>query len=79
VSRSSATVESTFQLEAGEWHHLVASFDGEQLRLLVDDNEATQEYQGSIPASSAWLEVGSTSYRNEFFIGDIDELVIRGR
>lgn len=72
-------VESPYQLEAGRWHHLVARFDGERLQLFVDDHETTREHRGTLQVSEAWLEIGSTSYRNEFFIGSIDELVIRGR
>lgn len=72
-------VESPFQLEAERWHHLVARFDGARLSISVDGQEKPMEHQGTIPVSSVWLEIGSTPYRNEFFIGDIDELVIRGR
>lgn len=78
-ARGGVSVESSIQLEAGRWHHLVARFDGTRLTLAVDGQEVVIEHQGTIPSTSAWLEIGSTPYRNEFFIGTIDELQISGR
>lgn len=72
------TVESPYQLHAGQWSHLVVRYDGARLQLFVDDKEAAIDHRGSIPVTTAWLEIGSTSYRNEFFLGSIDELIIRG-
>lgn len=76
---SGAAVESPFQLAAGQWHHLVAHYDGARLAISVDGQERAVDHQGSIPVTPIWLEIGSTPYRNEFFIGTIDELVISGR
>lgn len=76
---SGIAVESPFQLAAGRWHHLVARYDGERLAISVDGQEAAVDHRGSIPVTPIWLEIGSTPFRNEFFIGTIDELVISGR
>lgn len=77
--QSGIAVESPFQLEAGRWHHLVARYDGARLTISVDGQETAVDHRGSIPVTPIWLEIGSTPFRNEFFIGTIDELVISGR
>ncbi len=74
-----ATAASTIQLERGRWHRIEVRYDGATLQLAVDGQTTSVEYRGTIQQSDAWLEIGSTPYRNEFFIGEIDEVEIRGR
>ena len=76
---SSITIDYTNRIVDMNWHHLVATYDGETLKIYIDgilkkEGNAT----GNLQASSAPLIIGSQSTIN-FFNGYIDEVALFSR
>ena len=67
-------------LAAGQWHHLVGTFDGTTMRLFID-TVRVEERSGSVelPARNSTMTVGHTSCNCghvSSFGGDVDELAV---
>lgn len=69
-------------LPSGRWSHLIAEFDGHDLRLLVDGREVARRpagarSRGARAASAARLMLGQAhKFDANKFVGDLDELRI---
>jgi RHS repeat-associated protein len=62
------------------WTHLAATYDGSNLRLWINgDQAASTPFSQPILASSAPLRLGGTALFEEFFFGKIDEVRIYDR
>lgn len=71
---------SAIDLKKDVWSHLVAHYDGEKMILLINEHEVAEKPYGyNLRSTHAWLEIGSSTYRNENFVGMIDEVIIAGR
>ena len=87
VSRGGADLYSETLLEAGRWHHLVGTYDGEVARLYVDGElDVEMKYAGPIRADRAPIMIGggqlfnTSGFANHFAIhGTIDEVRIYNR
>ena len=58
------------------WHHVVASYLGNQLRLYLDGTQVGNTLTVSLPAQMSPLQIGFSNL-GERFIGAIDELRVR--
>ncbi|MBI2451473.1 LamG domain-containing protein [Candidatus Pacearchaeota archaeon] len=71
-------VQSSNQLTTNQWHHVVFTFDGANLKIYVDGVLAgTRARQGVIQKTNTNLQIGLVSNWN--FNGAIDELVVFNR
>ncbi len=62
-----------------DWHHLVATYDGNQLKLTIDGVEkAVTATSGNINSSTSEVQIGSL-YAQSFFPGSIDEVMLFGK
>ncbi len=77
------TVDFGGPLAAGAWHHLVATYDGENLRTYVDgvaENASGVAISGAVAGSSSPLRFGDPEADNvDYFDGRIDEVRIYDR
>jgi len=65
-------------LSPGEWHHVLAAFDGSSVRMYLNGVEADSAAISGIASCDAPVLVGEDGWGN-FFQGDIDELRIHNR
>ncbi len=67
-------------LRDGGWHHAAAVFDGREMRVYFDGYLAGRKARTGKPVFNAEVPafVGSSSGRNEFFVGGLDEVRIYG-
>ncbi len=77
---------STPSLTAGEWHHLVGTYNGSEIRLYLNGeiiSDATAPVSGGIVLSLNKLMIGkdpsNPTAPNRFFKGKIDEVAIYNR
>ncbi|HQQ12147.1 MAG TPA: LruC domain-containing protein [Bacteroidales bacterium] len=62
-----------------DWHHLVATYDGNQLKVMIDGVEkAVTETSGNINNSTSEIQIGNL-YSQGYFPGLIDEVMIFGK
>lgn len=62
------------------WHHVIATYDGSNMRLYVDGNlDNTRPHSGDIISSSSELLLGKHRDYNRHFNGNIDEVAIYSR
>lgn len=65
---------------AGNWYHIVGTFDGTQLRLYVNGQVvASSNFAGSIPSYGQHVQLGKYDQLNSFLPGTIDDVRIYGR
>ncbi len=68
-----------FVLTANRWYHLAGVYDGTIVRIFVDGVEAghcTPNGPPPLTQATGPLVIGSSTYENELFIGDIDQVKI---
>ena len=63
----------------GEWHHVIAQFDGKTRSLWFDGKMITSDQPAGHNAQIADVNIGVTNNRGEFFDGKIDELRLYSR
>ncbi len=63
----------------GEWHHIIAQFDGTTRALWFDGEQITSDKPAGHNAQIADVNIGVTNNRTEFFDGKIDELRLYNR
>jgi beta-galactosidase len=70
-------VDSSFN---GVWHHLAGTYDGNDLKLYVDNVlENTTHHTGTIATNFNWLGIGTTAGVAQYYNGVIDEARIYNR
>ena len=73
-------LRGTARLNVNVWTHLAATYDGANLRIFVDGNQAaTLAVSGSILTSSNPLRIGGNTIWSEWFGGLIDDVRIYNR
>lgn len=78
--RSDRILKGGPQLQANQWAHVTATYDGATQRLYVNGSEvAKQSLSGKIATSGRALRIGGTAIWDEFFQGRIDEVRIYNR
>lgn len=78
--RSDRNLKGGPQLQANQWAHVAATYDGATQRLYVNGTEvAKQPLSGTIRTSDRALRIGGTAVWNEFFKGRIDEVRVYNR
>jgi hypothetical protein len=74
------SVQSSSALNAGQWYHVAATFDGTTLSVYLDgQGNGSAAQSGTITKTSNALYMGSTSGSSRFFNGTMDEVQILGR
>jgi hypothetical protein len=70
-----------YQWPAGEWHHVVGVYDGNEVRLYVNGElDASKAYSGPIATNDASVTIGGNPLdSDDVFIGMIDEVRIYDR
>lgn len=63
----------------GEWHHIIAQFDGTTRSLWFDGEEITSDKPAGHNCQIADVNIGVTNNRTEFFDGIIDEVRLYDR
>ena len=65
---------------AGEWHHVVGTYDGATMVIYIDGNPVgTTPFRASSSPSTAPLYIGQRYTFSEIFYGSIDEVAIYNR
>ena len=65
---------ATAQTTKGEWHHLVATYDGTNMRIYIDGSEVTSTGKtGNIASTSNIINIGGGSGQ---FVGYLDEVAM---
>ena len=73
-------VISNTVIEYGEWHHLVGTYDGEQLKVYIDGKlDKAQPQSGEIPATENPLRWSNDCCGGRMLLGALDELAILNR
>jgi len=73
------TLESVTVMALDAWHHVVATYDGGDFTLYVDDTEeATKPKTGNFVASgaSSHLHIGRWYNSTKYFSGNLDEVAV---
>jgi len=67
-------------LAVNTWTHLAATFDGASVRLFANGVQVASQVQTTpLVPSTGTLQIGGSSYPNEYFAGRIDEVRIYNR
>ena len=76
---SVVTVDWKERIIDTDWHHIVATYDGEKMKLYVDKKLMVEkETEGNLRSSNSDILIGSQTSRN-YFEGIIDEVFIYER
>ncbi len=76
---SAITVDWKERIIDTDWHHIVATYDGEKMKLYVDKKLMIQkETEGNLRSSNSNILIGSQTSRN-YYEGIIDEVIIYER
>ncbi len=80
LSGGSYSAISTGSVNDGQWHHLVGTFDGADLRIYVDGSlQATTATSGSLQYSTLSLQLGRFDASGaDYLNGTIDEIAVYG-
>lgn len=75
------TVGSQTSIMDGQWHHVVATYDGENMRMYVDGELEGDPipYTGTIGVNANNLGIGATPTGGTRFCGLLDEVALYGR
>ena len=70
-------IDSSVEVSKNKWHHWVATYDGQHMRLFVDAVEvASQAVSKQINLSNYPVTVGSWPASSEWFDGMLDEVAV---
>ena len=81
INGNTYVVGSQTSIMDGEWHHVVATYDGQYMKMYVDGVlEGTTPFTGTIGVNTNNLAVGvNKSFNGERFRGLLDEVALYGR
>lgn len=69
-------------ITAGQWHNIVATYNGTMMKLFVDGVEkssANYTYQGDVLQVADDVEIGASTFHGDYLNGTIDEVRIYDR
>jgi len=80
VNGSTISLDYTGQWD-GNWHHIVATFDGTTRKVFIDGSEdvSNSDYSGTIDTTTKNLKIGYKPADWTYFLGLIDEVRIYNR
>lgn len=80
-SPSSLYIVETPQLTPNTWHHIIATYDGSNMKIYANGvlSESRVRHGNLLSINNLDLNIGANSIKTEFFNGAIDELDIYNR
>lgn len=75
------SVSSTTDIVDGNWHQVIATYDGSSMRIYIDGvlEATTSSITGAIDNDSSNVDIGRKADNNQFFNGQIDDVRIYNR
>ncbi len=77
TTTSSKQTTTTNTYSDGNWHHLVCTYDGSNMKIYIDgsiDSGATTIHTGTLVTNSQNLEIGRHNTAGRYFDGNLDEI-----